>query len=146
VVLINWLGLFGITKGWLPSKTLSTSKRNYIGSNYMTSVMSFEDRGRSFESKYAMDQELAFKIEAKTTHLVAQWAAERIGLDEHQSAKFVDELDKLVLVEKGQSLVKEKLLSNFSSNKIDISENALERLFLLKHQLASKQLLSGSAS
>ena len=48
----------------------------------MTSIMSFEDRGRSFETKFAMDQETAFKIEAKTTHLVAQWAAERIGLDE----------------------------------------------------------------
>lgn len=112
----------------------------------MSGIMSFEERGRSFEAKFALDQEVAFKIEAKATHLVAQWAAERIGLDEHQSAKFVEELDKLVLVEKGQSLVKERLLCDFSSNKIDISENALERLFLLKHQLAAKQVLSGTAA
>ncbi len=111
----------------------------------MKSIMSFEDRARSFESKFALDQEIAFKIEAKTTHLVAQWAAERIGLDEHQSAKFVSELDSLVLVEKGQSLVKERLLADFSSNKLDISENALERLFLLKQQQATKMLLKASA-
>lgn len=111
----------------------------------MTSIMSFEDRGRGFETKFAMDQEIAFKIEAKTTHLVAQWAAERIGLDEHQSAKFVSELDSLVLIDKGQSLVKERLLSDFSTNKVEISENALERLFLLKHQQAAKLVLKASA-
>lgn len=111
----------------------------------MTSIMSFEDRGRSFETKYALDQEIAFKIEAKTTHLVAQWAADRIGLDEHQSAKFVSDLDSLVLVDKGQTLVKERLLANFAENKVDISENALERLFLLKHQQAAKLVLKASA-
>ena len=112
----------------------------------MTSIMSFEDRGRSFETKYALDQELAFKIEAKSTHLVAQWAADRIGLDEHQSAKFIAELNGLVLVEKGKSLVKERLLADFSSNKVDISENALERLFLLKQQQAAKLILKESAA
>lgn len=111
----------------------------------MTSIMSFEDRGRSFETKFAMDQEIAFKIEAKTTHLVAQWAAERLSLDEHQSAKFVSELDSLILVDKGQYLVKERLLANFSENKLDISENALERLFSLKHQQAAKLILKASA-
>lgn len=112
----------------------------------MKSIMSFEDRGRSFESKFALDQEIAFKIEAKTTHLVAQWAAERIGLNEHQSAKFINELRDLVLVEKGKSLVKERLLADFSSNKLDLSENALERLFSLKHQLATKMILKESAA
>lgn len=111
----------------------------------MTSIMSFEDRGRSFETKYAMDQEIAFKIEAKTTHLVAQWAAERLSLDEHQSAKFISEIDDLVLVGKGKSLVKEKLMSNFADNKLDISENALERLFLLKQQQAAKLVMKEAA-
>lgn len=112
----------------------------------MTNIMSFEDRGRAFESKFALDKELEFKIEAKTIHMVAQWAADRIGLDAHQSAKFVSELDSLTLVEGGKSLLKERLLSDFSSNKIDISENALERLFSLKGQQARKQLLTNSAA
>lgn len=112
----------------------------------MSDIMSFEDRASAFETKYAMDQELEFKIDAKTHLLVAQWAAERIGLDEHQSAKFVQELGALTLIENGESQLKEKLMANFASNKIDISENALERLFLLKQQLARKQLLSGTAA
>jgi hypothetical protein len=112
----------------------------------MNNVMSFEDRGRAFETKFALDQELEFKIEAKTTLLVAQWAAERIGLNEHQSAKFISELNGLTLVTNGKSQVKQKLLSDFSSNKVDISENALEKLFLLKNQLARKQILKESVA
>ncbi len=112
----------------------------------MSSIMSFEDRAHSFEAKFAMDQELAFKIEAKTHVLVAQWAAERIGLDAHQSAKFIQDLGNLTLVENGSSQLKATLLANFASNKIDISENALERLFLLKSQQAKRQLLGGSAA
>ncbi len=112
----------------------------------MSSIMSFEDRGRSFETKFALDNEIAFKIEVKTTHMVAQWAAERIGLDEHQSAKFIADIGQLILIEKGKSLVKEKLLADFSSNQVDISENALEKLFLLKQQLATKQILASPLS
>ncbi len=108
----------------------------------MSNIMSFKDRSQSFETKFALDQELEFKIDAKTHLLVAQWAAERIGLDEHQSAKFITELQDLTLVENGKSRLKQTLLANFSANKIDISENALERLFLLKNQQARKQLLS----
>ncbi len=112
----------------------------------MSNIMSFEDRARSFETKFALDQELSFKIDAKTHLLVAQWAAERIGLDEHQSAKFIQELQALTLIENGKSHLKEKLMAGFASNKIDISENALERLFALKSQQARKQLLTGAAS
>lgn len=111
----------------------------------MYDVMSFEDRCRAFEAKYALDEEIAFKITVKANHLVAQWAADRIGLDEHQSAKFIAELDALTLIPKGTSKFKERLLSDFSSNKIDISENALEKLFELKHQLATKQILKSDA-
>ncbi|MBL8641590.1 MAG: DUF1476 family protein [Alphaproteobacteria bacterium] len=107
----------------------------------MRNIMSFEDRGRSFETKFALDQEIAFKIDVLTTDLVARWAAERLPLDEHQSAKFVSELNSLVLVKKGESLIKEKLLADFSLNKVDLSENALDRLFLLKKQQAAKMVL-----
>ena len=112
----------------------------------MSDIMSFEDRSRSFETKFALDQELEFKIGVKTHVLVAQWAAERIGLDEHQSAKFISELQALTLVENGSSQIKEQLMANFASNKIDISENALERLFLLKKQQARKQILNKADS
>ena len=110
----------------------------------MTTVMSLQDRGRALENRFALDQELEFKITAKATSLVAQWAADRIGLDEHQSAKFVSELGSLILIGNGQSLVKQKLLENFASNSVDISEHALERLFFLKAEQARKQVLTGT--
>ena len=111
----------------------------------MTRVMSLEDRGRVFEHKFALDKETEFKIEAKTNRLVAQWAADRIGLDEHQSAKYITELDSLILVPNGKSLVKKKLMADFSTNSIDISDHALEKLFSLKADQARKQFFRETA-
>ena len=107
----------------------------------MNNIMSFEDKGRAFEAHFASQQEVLFKIKAKTTHLVAQWAADRIGLDEHHSAKFIAELGELTVTDGGKSKLKERLLNDFSANKIDISDHALDRLFILKENLAAQQVL-----
>ena len=42
--------------------------------------MSLEDRKDAFEKKYAHDQELMFKVEARTSKLFGLWVAEQIGL------------------------------------------------------------------
>jgi len=43
-------------------------------------MTTFDDRERSFEKKFAMDQELKFKAEARRNRLLGQWAAAKLGL------------------------------------------------------------------
>lgn len=105
----------------------------------MNSVMSMKDLGRVIESKFAMDQELQFKIASQTQMLVAEWAAERIGLDLDSSKKFVLEVSEWGL-KSGSSAFKERILKDFAANQIEISENALDRLIALKSQLAAKKV------
>ena len=107
----------------------------------MKSVMSFEDRGRAFETKFVLDQELAFLIEVKTADLVAHWAAERLGLDEPATAQFVEKTRAHAIDNGSQGGFKQQLLCEFAANKLDISENALERLIMLKAQAARKIIL-----
>ena len=40
----------------------------------------FDKRGKSFEAKYAHDQETLFKIGARRNKLLGQWMAEQLGL------------------------------------------------------------------
>ena len=40
----------------------------------------FDERERAFEAKYRHDEEIEFKIGARTAHLFGLWAAERLGL------------------------------------------------------------------
>lgn len=112
----------------------------------MNSIMSFEDRGRSFESKFALDQEIAFKIQTKTHTLVAEWAAERMGLDSGMASTYVENFRNLGVESGSSAAFRQKLLADFASNHIDISENALERLIALKSQIATKQVLSETAA
>lgn len=107
----------------------------------MNDVMSINDLGRAIETKYALDQEVEFKINAHTRRLVAEWAAERIGLDPDSSHRFVVELDEWCL-KPGNPGIKVRLLKDFADNQIEISENALDRLIMLKNQQARKKLLS----
>ncbi len=107
----------------------------------MSSVMSFEDRGRAFETKFVLDQELSFLIEVKTADLVAEWAAERLGLDAPATAQFVEKTRAHAIDKSPQNSFKQQILSDFAANSIDISENALERLIMLKAQAARKLVL-----
>ncbi|MFA7276212.1 MAG: ATPase inhibitor subunit zeta [Pseudobdellovibrionaceae bacterium] len=110
----------------------------------MKNVMSFEDRGRGYEAKMALDSEITFKIEAKTNALVAIWAAERMGLKDQQAETFVADLTNLTFLHKTRDAFKERILTDFSANKIEISDNALERLIQLKAQMARKHILKES--
>ena len=43
-------------------------------------MTSFDERERAFEKKFALDEELKFRAEARRNRLLAQWAAEKLGL------------------------------------------------------------------
>ena len=43
--------------------------------------MSLDDRKDAFEKKYAHDQELMFRVEARTCKLFGLWVAGEIGLN-----------------------------------------------------------------
>ena len=52
-------------------------------------MSSFDDRKNAFENKFAHDEELKFKIEARRNKLLGLWAAEILGKDGDAYAKEV---------------------------------------------------------
>ena len=47
------------------------------------------DRGKAFESKWAHDGELRFKVEARRNRLLGAWAAEKKGLSGEAAESFI---------------------------------------------------------
>ncbi len=107
----------------------------------MTCVMSMKELGKAIETKFAHDQELEFRIDAHAQILVAEWAAERIGLDPDSSQKFVIEWSEWSL-KPGNRNMKQRLLRDFAANGVEISEGALDRLFALKRDQARKKIVT----
>ena len=57
--------------------------------------MSFDDREKAFERKFEHDQELAFKVRARRRRLLAEWAAQQLGLAGAAAEAYVKELTEL---------------------------------------------------
>ena len=47
-------------------------------------MSSFDDREKSFEKKFAHDEELQFKISARKNKYLAQWASKILGYNEEK--------------------------------------------------------------
>lgn len=48
-------------------------------------MSAFEDREKAFEAKFKLDEELAFKVNARRDKLLGLWAAAKMGLTGQQA-------------------------------------------------------------
>ena len=51
-------------------------------------AIGMDDRGKAFESKWAHDAELRFKVEARRNRLLGAWAAAQKGLSGDAAEEF----------------------------------------------------------
>lgn len=102
---------------------------------------SFDDRAKSFEDKFAHDQELQFKASARRNKLLGLWVAEQLG----KSADEVDAYVKSVLVsdfaEPGDDDVLRKVLADLEAGGVAISREELRVQMDVLMREAMQQLM-----
>ena len=91
-------------------------------------MTTFDDRERSFEKKFAMDQELKFKAEARRNRLLGQWAAAKLGLSGAEVDDYVKAVRRADLEEKGDQDVRRKIRQDFDAKGVNISDAELSRV------------------
>jgi hypothetical protein len=64
-------------------------------------MTTFNDREKSFEKKFAMDEELKFKAESRRNRLLGQWAAGKLGLSGTAVDDYVKAVRKADLAQMG---------------------------------------------
>ena len=72
-------------------------------------MSTFDERKDAFESKFAHEQNLTFKIEALRNKLLGAWAAGVKGLDESKTEEYIKEVVKSDFQEAGDEDVFRKL-------------------------------------
>ena len=82
----------------------------------------FDDREKSFEKKFVIDEELKFKIEAKRNKLLGQWVSEIMGYDETQTQAYIEEVIKADFKQAGDDDVFHKVKENLEGNNISDEE------------------------
>jgi len=94
----------------------------------------FDDREKSFEKKFANDQELQFKIAARSNKYLAEFVSSRLGKSEEEKKAYIQEIIKADMEEAGSEDVFKKIKNDFKLASIDIGDqeirNEIEKAFL----------------
>jgi hypothetical protein len=85
-------------------------------------MTSFDERERGFENKFAYDEELRFKAEARRNKAVAEWAGAKLGLLGDALAAYVKEVRKADLAEKGEDDVFRKVKADLTAKGIAVDD------------------------
>ena len=83
------------------------------------------EREKSFEKKFAYDQELQFKVSAKRNKYLAEWASSKLGKNDEQKQNYIHEIIKSDLEEAGQEDVFRKIKKDFQAASISAEETEI---------------------
>ncbi len=90
-------------------------------------MTSFDEREKSFERKFALDEELRFKSTARRNKLLGLWAAEKMGLSGDDAQAYAREVVKADLEEPGDEDVFRKIRKDFDAKGVDQSDHQIRR-------------------
>ena len=84
-------------------------------------MTSFDERRDAFESKFAHDESLKFKVEARTNKLLGLWAADLLQLPKEEVDDYVRAVIKADFEEAGKEDVVRKLAADLG-DRVSVDE------------------------
>ena len=104
----------------------------------------FRDRERGEEAKYAMDENMAFRVAARRNRLLGHWAAEKMGLTSEETDAYAKEVIQADFEEAGDGDVIRKILGDLIAAGVEIDEAGVRAALDEKAVEARRQLMSES--
>ena len=103
----------------------------------------FNDRERGEEAKYAMDEEAAFRVTARSNRLLGQWAAEQMGLTPEEADAYAKSVVQADFEEGGHEDVIRKVLGDLTAAGVESDEAGVRAALEEKTVEARRQLMGG---
>ena len=107
-------------------------------------MTTFDDRERAEETKFARDEDMAFRVQARRNRLLGEWAAEKMGLSPEESDAYAKAVVQADFEEAGDEDVIRKLIGDLTSAGIDITEGDV-RTALDAKAVEARRALMGEA-
>jgi len=104
-------------------------------------MTTFNDRERAFETKYARDQDMQFRIVARRNRLLGQWAANLMGLSQAESDAYASDVIRADFEEAGDEDVIRKVLGDLTSAGVECDEGRIREALAHKSVEARRQLM-----
>ena len=90
-------------------------------------MTTFDKREEGFERKFAHDEELRFKANARRNRLLGMWAAEKLGLTGEAATAYAKEVVMADFEEAGDDDVLRKVQGDFAAMGVTQSEAEIRR-------------------
>ena len=85
-------------------------------------MTTFDEREKSFEKKFAHDQDLKFKAESRRNKMIAEWAAAKMGSEGPAADDYVKAVRKADLAEKGDDDVVRKIAKDLADKGVTVAD------------------------
>ena len=85
----------------------------------------FDERKKSFEKKFQMDQELQFKVQARSNKYLAEFVSSKLGKTKEEKQNYVHEIIKADMEESGQEDVFRKVKKDFQQASISVEDSEI---------------------
>jgi hypothetical protein len=85
-------------------------------------MSSFEDRKKSFEKKFAHDQELQFKVSARRNKYLGEWVSQILDYSSDQEKEYIQSVIKADFAEAGDEDVFRKIKQDLKEKNISDEE------------------------
>ena len=85
----------------------------------------FDERTKTFEKKFQIDQELKFKVEARSNKYLGEWACSLLGKTNEEKPKYIEEIIKADMEEAGNEDVFRKIKKDFQTSSITMDDSEI---------------------
>ena len=107
-------------------------------------MTTFDDRERAFETKYARDEEMQFRIIARRNRLLGEWAGRLMGLSDEESSSYAKDVVRADFEEAGDEDVIRKVLGDLTSAGVEADEARIREALEHKTVEARRQIMEQS--
>lgn len=90
-------------------------------------MSSFDDREKAFETKFARDEEMQFRVTARRNRLVGQWAAAKMGLTPEETDAYAKAVVQADFEEAGDEDVIRKVFGDLTAAGVEIDDAEVRR-------------------
>jgi len=104
----------------------------------------FDDRERAFETKFAHDEEMRFRIIARRNRLLGQWAARKMGLTEAEAEAYSKDVVRSDFEEAGEHDVLRKVFGDLTAAGVEVDEEQVRQALRNKEIDARRQIIESS--
>ena len=85
----------------------------------------FNEREKSFEKKFVKDEELKFKLAARSNKYLGEWVSSELGKNEEEKTNYIQEIIKADMEEAGSEDVFRKVRKDFKIASISIEDSEI---------------------